>query len=99
MTCGPCGTENHQMVLTTNGSPANRPAESLGSAEASRITPTVSATESLRESEAIESIETGATTPPMNPTFHCRGGGAALSVAIEHAPPLVTSGSSAVCTV
>jgi len=97
----PWGIANRQIERTTNGSPLNRPAESFGRAEASRITAAVSARESLCDNEPIESIPTGATTPPMNPTFHGRGGGAALSVATRQAPASDDgmSGSSAVCTV
>ena len=72
---------------------------SIGSADASRVTPIVSVVESLCDRDSIESIATGETTPPMNPTFHGRGGGAALSVAVAHALASVTSGSSAFCTV
>jgi len=99
MTCRFCGMENRQTPRTTKGSPENRPAESLGSAEANRVTPIVNVDESLCDSDSTESIATGATTPPMKPTFHGRGGGAALSVATTHAPLSVTSGSSAFCTV
>jgi len=98
MNCGPCGRRSRQIDRTTKGRPAKRPAESLGSAEASRLSPTVRAAESAAESAPIESITIGATTPPMKPTLHGRGGGAALSVAVAHRLVSAIAGSSAVCT-
>jgi len=86
------------MERTTNGSPLNRPAESLGSADARRLSPTVNAAESEEDNALIESMAIGDTTPPMNPTFHALGGGAALSVAVAHALVSEIAGSSAVCT-
>src|SRR3982751_6826291 len=78
--CGPAGRLNRHSPRTTNASPENRPAESFGIADASRFIHTTSDAESAGEMDSVESMAIGDTTPPMKPTFHGRGGGAALNV-------------------
>jgi len=86
------------MERTTNGNPEKRPDESFGSADARRFSHMAYLDESVLDRDPIESTGSGATTPPMKPTFHGRGGGAALSDATMHPAESATDGKSAVCT-
>jgi hypothetical protein len=68
----------------------------LGNAEARRFNQVTYRAESAFGIDPIESTVSGATTPPMNPTFHARGGGVALSDATAHPPESAIAGRSAV---